>query len=414
VAIRKKAETVSTAGGEKTRGARSRETMRRAPAPVDANETCVLVLQGGGALGSYQAGVFERMAARSIQPHWVAGVSIGAINAALVAGNPPERRLARLREFWERVTSQLSVLTWPSGVGDEAREILNETRAAFAASFGVPGFFTPRIPSALLQRPGTLAALSIYDTTPLAATLDELVDFDLINDLRSPHHVRLSVGAVDVRTGNYRYFDSDDRESCGGALDARHVMASGALPPGFPPVEIDGEFYWDGGVVSNTPLQYVIDQPRIRDTLVIQVDLFHARGPLPENLMEVAERQKDIRFASRTRANTTHAIEAHALGAAARRLAARLPASFSDDPDLKLLLAAGSPAALTILHLIYRSKHHESQSKDYEFSRQSMLERWAAGAADADLSFEHARWRERPRRGANVTVLDLTPRLDAR
>ena len=373
-------------------------------------EVCTLVLQGGGALGAYQAGVYEAMDAHGLRPDWVAGVSIGAINAAIIAGNPPERRVARLREFWEGVSSRLGLIDLPRSLGIEAREMLNESRAAMVAALGVPGFFTPRMPPALFQPSGTRAALSVYDTTPLQHTLEKLIDFDLINTTDPRHKVRLSVGAVNVTTGNFCYFDSADRDQHD-PIGPRHIMASGALPPGFPPIEVDGEFYWDGGLVSNTPLQYVIDQPRSHDMLVLQVDLFATRGRLPRNLGEVAEREKDIRFASRTRLNTDLVAAQQKISAAAHRLAAKLPPGMASDPDLAELLATGSPDAVTILHLIHRSKHYETQSKDYEFSRQSMLEHWAAGHADVECSLASPRWATRSRPPACITVLDLTPHV---
>ncbi|TAN05302.1 MAG: patatin-like phospholipase family protein [Rhodanobacteraceae bacterium] len=378
-----------------------------------ATETCVLVLQGGGALGAYQAGVCEQLNTHGFRPHWVAGVSIGAINAAIIAGNPPERRVQRLHEFWELITSGMQWFTLPEAYGGEVREAVNESRAAWVAAVGAQGFFEPRFPPGPLQRSGTPGALSYYDTAPLRQTLERLVDFDLINTRDAKRKVRLSVGAVNVATGNYHYFDSGKPAECG-PIDARHIMASGALPPGFPPVEIDGEYYWDGGVVSNTPLQYVLAQPYPDDMLVIQVDLFSARGPLPQNLNEVAERVKDIRYSSRTRLNTDRVRQLHELGEAARRFAARLPPALQQDPDLAKLTALCAPGALTIMHLIYRSAHHESQSKDYEFSRQSMLERWQKGMADMRTSLEHPRCYGRSRTPGSITVLDLTPKPHSR
>lgn len=375
---------------------------------ASTEELCALVLQGGGALGAYQAGVFEAMQAHGLQPTWVAGVSIGAINAAIIAGNPPERRMARLGEFWDGVSSYLKFIDLPKGLGNPAREILNESRAVMVSLFGVPGFFTPRMPPAPMHMPGTMGALSYYDTTPLQHTLEKLIDFDLINTQDPRHKVRLSVGAVSVTTGNFRYFDSA-APGIDGLIGPHHIMASGALPPGFPPVEIDGEFYWDGGLVSNTPLQYVIDQPRAHDMLVLQVDLFSARGAMPRNLGEVTEREKDIRFASRTRLNTDVVAQQQLMGAAARRLAAKLPAELADDPDLTQLMAVGSPAALTILHLIHRDKHYETQSKDYEFSRQTMREHWAAGRAAVQTSLASPQWAARSKAPAGINVLDLTP-----
>jgi NTE family protein len=223
--------------------------------------------------------------------------------------------------------------------------------------------------------------------------------------------VRLSIGAVNVETGNFRYFDSADATYTR-PIGPRHIMASGALPPGFAPVEIDQEFYWDGGLVSNTPLQYVIDQPTATDMLVFQVDLFSARGPMPRNLGEVAERAKDIQFASRTRLNTDLVAAQQKLTHAAQSLAVRLPARYASDPDLIALLNAGSPAAVTIVHLIQRIKHYETQSKDYEFSRHTVREHWEAGRADVELSLKSDSWCTRGRPQAGIRVFDLTPAAD--
>jgi NTE family protein len=214
--------------------------------------------------------------------------------------------------------------------------------------------------------------------------------------------VRLSVGAVSVTTGNFRYFDTAERR-----IDARHIMASGALPPGFPPIEIDGEFYWDGGIVSNTPLQYVLDEPGKAPRLVFQVDLFAARGEMPANLGEANEREKDIRFSSRTRLNTTYELRRQATLQAARRLVAKLPAGLRDDPDARALAALHSESSVAVVHLIYRSKHYESQSKDYEFSRTSMLEHWSAGLADTQSTLEDPRWLGRDRHAEGVHVFDF-------
>ena len=371
---------------------------RAAPAaPAAADEDCILVLQGGGALGAYQAGVFESLAGVYREPNWVAGISIGAINAALIAGNPASVRVARLREFWDLVSSALPA---PLISADPfAREGLNEASANQVMWFGVPGFFRPRFPPAPFQSRGSLQAISYYDTTPLRETLERLVDFDRIN--AGP--LRLSVGAVNVRSGNFAYFDSAKQR-----IDARHVMASGALPPGFAPVEIDGEHYWDGGLVSNTPLQHVLDQPGERRRVVFQVDLFAATGALPTTLAEVTEREKDIRFSSRTRLNTTNELDRQVIGQAAKRLRAKLPPAWRDDPDLQALSRLRCESAVDVVHLIYRSKHYESQSKDYEFSRLSMREHWDAGRADMARTLLDPRWLERERGASGVHVFDLT------
>jgi NTE family protein len=265
-----------------------------APATTPAKAQRVLVLQGGGALGSYQAGAFQALCRAGFEPEWVAGISIGAINAAIIAGNGPETRVDRLKEFWEMVSSPVS---WsPVTSGDRARSLFNETSAALIATFGVPGFFTPRIPPAPLWPPGSPQSQSYYDTAPLKKTLERLVDFDRINDLKT----RLSVGAVGVASGNLKYFDNFEFRKLGKKIGPEHIMASGALPPGFPSVEVEGEHYWDGGIASNTPLDHVLEEEFNRDLLIFQVDLFSARGDLPTSLLEAAEREKDIRYSSRT------------------------------------------------------------------------------------------------------------------
>ena len=371
---------------------------RRTPPDANPHQETVLVLQGGGALGAYQAGVFEALSEVYREPSWLAGISIGAINSALIAGNPPDQRVARLREFWSLVSSSSFGVpaVAPNGNG---RDLLNESSATQAMLFGVPGFFTPRVPPAPFQPPGTLEAISYYDTTPLRRTLEQLVDFELLNSGAT----RLSVGAVNVRTGNFEYFDTAKQ-----TLDVRHIMASGALPPGFAPIEIDGEHYWDGGLVSNTPLQYVLDQPGTKRRVVFQVDLFSARGLLPANLAEVSEREKDIRFSSRTRLNTSVELERHAMSQAARRLIAKLPAALRNDPDVRALTKLRCEAAVDVVHLIYRSKHYETQSKDYEFSRVSMQEHWDSGRADMAHTLHDKRWIDRPHNTTGVHVYDLT------
>jgi NTE family protein len=279
-----------------------------------------------------------------------------------------------------------------------ARQALNEASATHGMLFGVPGFFTPRFPPAPFQPRGTPGAISYYDTAALRQTLERLIDFDRIND--GP--VRLSVGAVNLRSGNFAYFDSRKQR-----IDARHIMASGALPPGFAPVEIDGEFYWDGGLVSNTPLQYVLDQPADRHRVVFQVDLFAATGEIPTTLAEVTEREKDIRFSSRTRLNTTQQLERQAIALAAQRLLQKLPPALRDDPDVRTLTRVPGPHGVDVVHLIYRSKHYESQSKDYEFSRVSVQEHWASGLADMARTLRDPRWIDRPARMHGVHVFDL-------
>src|SRR5215467_8683285 len=376
---------------------------------MDSDSTCtpassqrVLVLQGGGALGSYQAGAYQALCHAGFEPEWVAGISIGAVNAAIIAGNPPERRVERLKEFWEMVSAPVP---WnPVLKSDRGRSVFNETSAALIATFGVPGFFTPRIPPAPLWPPGSSQAQSYYDTAPLKKTLERLVDFDLINDLKC----RLSVGAVSVTTGNFRYFDNVEFNKLGKLIGPEHIMASGALPPGFPSIVIDGEHYWDGGVASNTPLDYVLDAEVDRDLLIFQVDLFSARGMLPQTLLESAEREKDIRYSSRTRMNTDKNRQIHNARKAVLDLISKLPADLQHDPSVEYLRKVAKENTVTVVHLIYKSKNHESNSKDYDFSHIGVVEHWNAGVRDVHLSMRHKEWLERPQSGETMVSYDLT------
>ncbi len=362
----------------------------------------MLVLQGGGALGSYQAGAYQALCRHDFEPEWVAGISIGAINAAIIAGNAREKRLARLKEFWELVSAPVS---WnPLVSGDGARAYFNGTSAALIATFGVPGFFTPRFPPAPFWPQGSPQSQSYYETAPLRATLERLVDFDRINDSKT----RLSVGAVNVTTGNFKYFDNFEFRKLGKQIGPEHIMASGALPPGFPAIEIDGEHFWDGGIASNTPLDYVLDAGVASDLLIFQVDLFSARGNLPTSLIEAAEREKDIRFSSRTRMNTDKNKQVHNARKALRDLIGKLPDELKNDPSVAVLCEAAKENTVTVVHLIYRSKNYESCSKDFDFSHLGMVEHWRAGERDVHLSMRHKDWLERPQSGETMVTYDLT------
>lgn len=362
-----------------------------------------LLLQGGGALGAYQAGVYEALAEAGLAPDWIAGISIGSINAAIIAGNPPESRVGKLRGFWEGVTrspfgpgGDLGVLV---ARGDAAREFANRVSAATAVMAGAPGFFTPRFPNPWFQPAGTVEATSYYDTTPLKATLEGLIDFDRLNSEHAG--IRLSVGAVNVRSGNLTYFDTTTH-----TIGPEHVMASGALPPGFPAVEIEGEYYWDGGLVSNTPLQWVAsNQPA--DTLAFQVDLWNAQGELPRTLGEVATRQKEIQYSSRTRAFTNVLKHVMQLRTSVANLLDQLPEDLKQSDDAKFLASVARRRVHNIVHLIYRPSGYEGESKDYEFSRRSMEDHWRAGYYDAVHTLRHDEVLERPTKGTLATF-DLT------
>jgi len=364
-------------------------------------ECIALVLQGGGALGAYQAGVYEALTEADIHPDWIAGISIGAINGALIAGNAPEARVDKLRAFWERVTAKprfdWSERLFPAK-SDTAREWLNQMSANLALVSGASGFFTPRFPVPWLHLPGTMEATSFYDTSLLRPTLERLVDFDRINAQR----MRFSVGAVHVRSGNFVYFDTTTH-----TIGPEHIMASAALPPAFPSVEIEGEHYWDGGSVSNTPLQWIVDSHPHLDTLAFQVDLWNARGELPRTIAEVATRQKEIQYSSRTRAGTDNFKYAQRLRRAMADLFEKLPENLQNSPEARLLRPAGGHKVYNIVHLIYRARNYEGHSKDYEFSRASMQDHWRAGYDDAIRTLRHPAVLERPTNHEGVFTFDL-------
>ncbi|SHG43334.1 patatin-like phospholipase family protein [Bradyrhizobium erythrophlei] len=353
--------------------------------PKSYTKKVALVLQGGGALGSYQAGVYEALASSDYKPDWVAGISIGAINAALIAGNSPETRVEKLREFWRAITTPTRWAVPISGLFNGAGlpfDLAKQISAMQALLLGQTNFFAPRKPADWwFGRTPT----SYYDTNSLKSTLERLVDFDRINS----REIRFSVGAVNVRTGNFVYFDNAEIE-----IRPEHVLASGALPPGFPSVEIDGEHYWDGGLVSNTPLQHVLEYYPRRSHLIFQVDLFPARGALPRDLNEVGERDKDIRYSSRTRAVTDTLRRQHDLRHSINMLWEKLPDDLRSGAETALLDEFRCVTTMDIVELIYRPEHALGQSKDYEFDRLTMETRWAQGLSDARETLMAAPWLE--------------------
>ncbi|MEG3165727.1 patatin-like phospholipase family protein [Sphingomonas sp. PB2P19] len=351
---------------------------RRRAKALPLPDQVALVLQGGGALGSYQAGVIEALDDSGIAIDWVAGISIGAANAAILAGNHPENRIAKLREFWTILTAGLP--SFPIYPDDRIREFLHEWSAGYVALAGVPGFFAPRPVPPAMAVPGQPGALSVYDSAQLAATLDKVIDWELLNG--GP--VRLSVGAVDVESGNFRYFDTAHQR-----IDVRHIMASGALPPGLPPIEIDGRWWWDGGLVSNTPLAYVLEH-QTEAMLVFQVDLFAAAAERPRTIMDVIAREKEIRYSSRTRTVTNQLLKLRRERELIRSVLAKLPPELADDADVTALAAMAAEKPLSLVHLIYRANAWEGGSRDYEFSTRTMREHWAAGQADVDETMANA------------------------
>jgi NTE family protein len=355
-----------------------------------------LVFQGGGALGAYQAGVYEILAKTGLEPTWLSGVSIGAVNAAIIAGNKPENRVARLSQFWEKISGRKVWAHTPQG--DFFRTMRNQTSAWMALTLGQPGFFKPRWPSPWFQPPGSPGATSYYDTADLRETLETVVDFDVLNNGTK----RFSVGAVNVRSGNFIYFDTNFMR-----IGPEHIMASGALPPALPAVEIDGEYYWDGGIVSNTPLQYLLDQEEDLSSLVFQVDLFSSRGSLPRAMHEVTTRHKDIMFSSRTRQNTDMFRRSRAMKRRLLEALQRIPEKELTAADRELMADYANAGVVNIIHLIYQQKHYEGDAKDFEFSGTSMREHWLAGCKDTARTLQHRRWLELPSGEEAVKVHDV-------
>jgi len=366
------------------------------PSLVRNYEFIALVFQGGGALGSYQAGVFEGLSEAGIEPNWMSGVSIGAINASIIAGNKPEDRVAKLKEFWETVTDH-GYASHLAG-NDDMRTFHNMTSAFMSMISGIPGFYKPRMLSPWQQVPGQAGATSHYDTSDLKDHLNSLINWDILN---SDSH-RLSVGAVNVRTGNYKYFDTALER-----IGPEHIMASGALPPAFPAMRIGSEFYWDGGIVSNTPLQYLLELHKLHKALVFQVDLFNARGDMPKTMPEVMSRQKDIMYSSRTRNATNRYKKIHDLQIKLRDALSRIdPAKWTPEDKVMLEELQDTPQ-VNVLQLIYHHADYEGDSKDYEFSKWTMREHWAAGLEDARRTLSHPEWLKLPDQAVGMTVHDV-------
>jgi NTE family protein len=355
-----------------------------------------LVLQGGGALGAYQVGVYQALHEEGMEPDWVCGVSIGAINSAIIAGNHPEHRLEKLRIFWERITARKIWHYTPDG--DVFRKARNLASTYMTTTLGQPGFFKPHDVSPWLSPSGARTATSYYDTTPLRETLLELVDFDLINS-RAMH---FAVGAVNVMSGNFLYFDNKKE-----VIGPEHVMASGALPPALPMVKIGTDHFWDGGIVSNTPLQHLLDQEDRMNSLVFQVDLFSARGMLPRDIQEVLARHKDIVYSSRTRHNTDIYKRMNNLKADYYKALMKIPEDQLSDTERATREKLAHLPEITILQMIYQQKSYEGDSKDHEFSATSMREHWQSGLEDTRRTLKRRDWLAMPADGMGIVVHDV-------
>jgi NTE family protein len=339
----------------------------------------VMVLQGGGALGAYQAGVYQALHEAGIEPDWVIGTSIGAINASLIAGNKPEQRLAKLAEFWSRVghNPALEAAACVPGIGRLCSNWMTVTS-------GIPGFFTPN-PLAFfgLDIPLPVDAAGYYSTKPLESTLSNLVDFNAING--GP--TRLTVGAAHIQTGEMRYFDSRDSK-----LTVRHVMASGALPPAFPAVRIDGELYWDGGVLSNTPVEAVFDDNPRHDSLVFAVHMWNPGGPEPETIRGVLNRQKDVQYSSRAVSHIRRQKQIHHLRHIIAELATRLPESERETNLVQEMAAYGCLTHMHVVRLLAPLLEGEDNTKDIDFSWKGIRCRWTAGYENACRILADAPW----------------------
>ena len=339
----------------------------------------VLVLQGGGALGSYQAGVYQALHEAGIEPDWIIGTSIGAINASLIAGNEPQNRLSRLQEFWKRMEQN------PVWRFRDMFPGFNEKLSYWSTvTNGIPGFFRPNaLAHAGNDYPLGADRAGYYSTEPLEQTLGELVDFDLVNRC-SP---RLTVGAAHVRTSQMRYFDSRDS-----TLGVKHIMASGALPPAFPAVRIDGELYWDGGILSNTPTEAVFDDNPRKNSLIFAVHLWNPSGAEPTTMAEVLNRHKDVQYSSRIASHIARQQQAHRLRHVISQLAVRLPESERNSEAVKELTGYGCPTRMHVVRLLAPQLDRENHTKDIDFSRSGIMQRWEAGYIHTRAVLERTPW----------------------
>lgn len=386
------------------------QEQKRARGGASEFESVALLLQGGGALGSYQAGVYEALAEAGIQPDWIGGISIGAINGAIIAGNQPALRVEKLRGFWEEVSGNP---LWDfyschnpmmQHCSESVRHYLHQISASVSATQGVRGFFKPHPMPPWFYPPGDPQATSYYSTEGFRETLEKFIDFDRLN----ADSVRFTTSAVNIRTGNYTIFDSTRQ-----VIRPEHVMASGALPPALPAVEIDGDPYWDGGLISNTPLYWLMDgdtqtNTATKDTLIFQVDLWSAEGEEPQDMIEVMSRQKEIQYSSRTRGITNLFKQQQKLQHAFATLYEKLPDDLKQSDEAKLLHANSGHSVHNIVHLIYRARHYQIYAKDYEFSRMAVMDHWREGYKDTINSLRHEEIFRLPTCAEGYNVYDVT------
>jgi len=359
----------------------------------------VLVLQGGGALGAYQGGAYEGLLKHDNAIDWVVGTSIGAINGAIIAGNRPEARVAKLHAFWQRVAHDTPAIFPFFNTPDWLRPWSEATKIWDTVSKGVPGFFKPRANSMWgINQSGPINQASFYDTSPLEATLNELVDFKYLN----AKHVRLTISAVNVATGALKKFDNTVDK-----ITAKHIMASGALPPGFPPVEVNGATYWDGGIYSNTPIDIVLDDAERRNTLCFMIDLWDPTEKAPASIAEAITRQKDIQYASRSAEHLADHEHMQNLRRAIQLLSARLPANERKSVAVKQLTTLGCSSTINIVRLIMKALPHDDQNKDIDFASTTLEARWQAGFDDLERALAHKTWLQAPPAHIGMVVHEL-------
>ena len=359
----------------------------------------VLVLQGGGALGAYQGGTYEALVKHGAPIDWVVGTSIGAINGAIIAGNPPEQRVEKLHAFWHLVAHDTQAIFPFFYTPDWLRPWSEANKVWDTVSKGIPGFFKPRSNSLWsINQNSPMNQTSFYDTTPLEATLNELVDFKYLN----AQHIRLTVSAVNIASGLLKKFDNTTDK-----ITAKHIMASSALPPGFPPIEIGGQTYWDGGIYSNTPIDIVLDDAERRDTLCFMIDLWDPSEKVPASIADTITRQKDIQYASRSAEHLEDHEKMQNLRRAVHLLSARIPAKDRQSAVVKQLMTLGCRSTINIVRLIMKALPTDDQNKDIDFASSTLEMRWQAGMKDMSRAFAHKAWLKAPAPHVGMVVHEL-------
>lgn len=358
--------------------------------------------QGGGALGAYQVGVLKALDEAGYAPDWFVGTSIGAINAAIAAGNPPKLRIDKMCGFWERIStpSWLDEAFLPQDLS--SKKFHNFLSAQTTLMFGQSGFFTPRYPSVFAEYKSTPDQLGYYDTSPLKETLNEFIDFERINS----GSTRLSLGAVEISCGEMIYFDSANE-----TITPEHIMASGAIPPGFPAIKIGGHYYWDGGLSSNSPATYVLSTQHGSDNILcFAIHLFDSYGLLPTNMDEVLMRKKDITFSSRFSKLIWLYKKIHELKNSIHVLSQVVPEELKDHPDIQCSIERGCESNIALVRFLYEQNDCELDSKDYEFSEQSIHERMRYGYNDGLRAVKKSPWLKPVAPTTGLSLFDMSPR----